>query len=148
MVDEESEAEKPQEPYRRMLTENIEDVPITPRKRLMNFKIPHVTRTSHRRETVVASRRRLYDDEERERQSSEGEERLGLSNCYAMPWCASIGYVRIEPGVRRRPSLFSDISSEDLSSYSEETSESELVGFSRGYSLPVCVGACEFVCAL
>ena len=63
-----------------MLTDSVEDVPITPRKRLMNFKIPHVARTSHqRRETVVVARRRLYDDEERERHSSEGEAWSGLS---------------------------------------------------------------------
>lgn len=39
------------------------DTPITPRKRLMNFKIPLVNRGSHRRNAVMIARRRLYNTE-------------------------------------------------------------------------------------
>ena len=40
-----------------------EDTPITPRKRLMNFKIPLVNRGNQRRDAVIVSRRRLYEEE-------------------------------------------------------------------------------------
>ena len=63
---------KPEEPYRRMLpglvaktreTLESEDTPITPRKRLMNFKIPLVNRGTQRGDAVIVSRRRLYEEE-------------------------------------------------------------------------------------
>ena len=58
------------EPYRRMLPgliplkENYEDTPITPRKRLMNFKIPFVRQ---RRDAVMVARRRLHDERNKKR---------------------------------------------------------------------------------
>lgn len=123
LVDGEGEVEKPQEPYRRMLTDGVEDIPVTPRKRLMNFKIPHVTRTSQRRETVVVARRRLYEGDERERLSSEGK---GVSpDCHMI---SGMLLLAAEAAARKhRPSLFSDISSEDLSSDSDQSLESEVV---------------------
>ena len=37
--------------------------PTTPRKRLLNFKIPLTNRSSQRRDTVMAAQRRLYKDD-------------------------------------------------------------------------------------
>ena len=72
------------EPYRRMLPgliplkEDAEDTPTTPRKRLMNFKIPFVRQ---RRDVVMIARRRLHDDRrKRRRHEEEGKEVFVLFN--------------------------------------------------------------------
>ena len=75
---------KPPEPYRRMLPgmvvggpeeeERSKDTPITPRKMLLNFKIPLLNRSSHRRShPSLMARRRLYEEEDREERRREGE---------------------------------------------------------------------------
>ena len=67
------------EPYRRMLpgliplSDPSEDTPTTPRKRLMNFKIPFVRQ---RRDAVMVARRRLHEDtwERRKRRRQQRDE--------------------------------------------------------------------------
>ena len=73
VVEAESHIKAP-EPYRRMLPGSVpsredgnEETVVTPRKRLMNFKIPFVV-NRQRRDAVMVARRRLYDDDrERDR---------------------------------------------------------------------------------
>ena len=74
---------KPQEPYRRMLPgmvvkvgseedEDIHETTVTPRKKLINFKIPLLNRSSQRRSSQHMARRRLYEEDERETRRREG----------------------------------------------------------------------------
>lgn len=69
---------KPQEPYRRMLPGLVSHLtrpqddddattPITPRKRLLNFKIP-LMGSGQRRDAVMTATRRLHFDRRRERE--------------------------------------------------------------------------------
>ena len=89
--------------------EEVKSIP-TPRKRLMNFKIPIINRGDQRRgqRASVVTRRRLFSDEDETRDTSKRTRTVPLSS--------------------RRSSymgMTSDISSEELSEPGEEEGEGE-----------------------
>ena len=82
-TEEEERPAKPQEPYRRMLPgmvvkggseedEDLQETTVTPRKKLINFKIPLLHRGSQRRSSHHMARRRLYEEDVRETRRKEG----------------------------------------------------------------------------
>ena len=116
------------------------DTPITPRKRLMNFKIPLTNRGSHRRNAVMIARRRLYNTEKdsdhkrRQRKRRAGTLCVCVCVCVCMwVWCGCgecvismfcifiLGHSQSPRPRKRRHhvshlSVLSDISSDELSS--------------------------------
>ena len=68
------------------------DAPITPRKRLMNFKIPLTNRGTHRRNAVMIARRRLHDtDKDNDRKRRQRKRRAGtLYVCVCVCVCVCV----------------------------------------------------------
>lgn len=139
IAEEEEEVEKPKkapEPYRRMLPGMVvggadeesgaQDTPITPRKKLINFKIPLLARGNHRRShPSMMARRRLYEDEDRDSRKRQGTQHSFKQVSFTLFSTGRHRHRRPNRPSRSFLSSLSDISSEDFSEEEEEEEESK-----------------------